>query len=561
MLGGERMSARPPDPAPQEPRPAAGTPAAQAAAAAVVALARAARSFSLYDARNEAIRQLLEAYRQKTREALDRFGELALDVAPFDVAVRGEVVYHDGDREKSLAFKLFRDGVRRLTIAREADWGELLQLLEVVSLRYTAVRQQEEDAVTLLRKCDLKGIRLVAVEGFVPSEERPEPEDPEPERQGQGLKPPEGWDTPLPRLPAPATPAWKEVPEEALAALRADASDEGLTRTSLGLGRDLLAEAVRGGWPRPNRELVAFFAELRDSFLSDGDLGALRQLVDLIVEAGAGEVREELLAGLGDARTLGLVLDGLPERAADPTPDLLAFVPLLGLSAALDRLASEEDPRLKGILLKLVLARLPREAEAVLARLPTLEPGLARALAHGLVARAPEQALEVARFLLGQRGDALRIEGLESLARAPGEVPVAPVVALLADPAESVRLKAAEVLARRGDESAVGPIVRILEQEERGSREVEALGRVLAELAPIPASRMLSGWLRPRGRFLVGPSAQQRRLQWAAVAGLAALPGEDGERQVQGLAQEADEELRKHCLASLARRRRGAGHG
>jgi predicted secreted protein len=557
------MPARPPAPAPEGPRPAAGTPAGQAAAAAVVALGRAARSFSLYDARNEAIRQLLEAYRQRSREALDRFGDLVLEVGPFDIALRGEGIYRDQDREKSLAFKLFRDGVRRLTITAQADWGELLQLLEIVALRYSAVRQQEEDAVTLLRKSGLAHVKVVAVEGFVPSEERPEPEDPEAGRRAVGVKAPEGWDTPLPRLPSPATPGWQEVSEEALQALRADASDEGLTATALGLGRDLLAEAVRGGWPRPNRDLVAFFGELRDSFLADGELGALRQLVDLIVEAGAGEVREELLSGLGDARTLDLILEGIPEKAAELPPDLLAFVPLLGLSAALERLAVEEDVRRKGILLKLVLARLPREAEAVLARLPTLEPGLARSLASGLVARAPERALEVARLLLGQRDDALRLEGLDALSKAPGEVPLGPVVALLSDPAEGIRLKAAEVVARRGDESAVGPIVRILEQEERGTREVEGLGRVLAELAPIPAARLFGGWLNPKGRFLVGLNAQQRRLQWAAVSGLAAMPGEDAERQVQALAQEAGDELRKHCLAALARRRRGAGtsHG
>jgi hypothetical protein len=557
------MPDRRPAPAPEGPRHAAATPAGQAATAAVVALGRAARSFSLYDANNEAIRQLLEAYREKTREALDRHGELVLEVGPFDIAQRGEPIYRDTDREKSLAFKLFRDGVRRLTVTPQAGWEELLQLLEIVALRYSAVRQQEEDAVTLLRKSGLQHVKVVAVEGFVPSEERPEPEDPEAGRRAAGVKAPEGWDTPLPRLPSPATPAWQDVPEEALLALRADAGDEGLTATALGLGRDLLAEAVRGGWPRPNRDLVAFFAELRDSFLADGDLGALRRLMDLIVEAGAGEVREELLSGLGDARTLDLILDGVPDKAAELPPDLLAFVPLLGLAAALERLAVEEDVRRKGILLKLVLARLPREAEAVLARLPSLEPGLARALAGGLVARAPERALEVARLLLGQRDETLRLEGLEALAKAPGEVPIAPVVALLSDPAEGIRLKAAEVVARRGDESAVGPIVRILEQEERGNREVETLGRVLAELGPIPAARLFGGWLNPKGRFLVGLNAQQRRLQWAAVAGLAALPGEEAERQVQALAQEAGDELRKHCLASLARRRRGAGpsHG
>lgn len=540
--------------------PVPGSGPGPAAAAAVQALARAARSFVLYDAQNEVIRQLLETWREKALGAVAQHGELPLDVKPFDVALRGESVYRDADREKSLAFKLFRDGVRRITLLPGVEWQELLQLLQIIALRYTAVRQQEDDAVTLLRKAELKGIRLVAVEGFAPAEERPEPGSADADRP-EGVKPPEGWDTPLPRLPAPGPLAFQPVSAEALQALRAEESEEGLVRTALGLARDLLSEAVRGHWPKPNRDLVQFFAELRDAFLAEGQLGPLRQLVDLIGQAGAGDIREELLSGLGDARTLDLILDSLPELATDLPPDLLAFVPLLGLEAALDRLAAEQLDRRRAVLLKLVLARLPREAGAVLRRLPVLEPGLARALAGGLVARAPEKALEVARLLLQQKSEPLRVEGLEALARAPGEFPLPPILALLSDPAEGIRLKAAEVLGRRGDETVLAPLLEALEGKACTPREAEALGRALAELAPIQAGRQFAGWLRPKGRFLLGASAQQKQLQWAAVAGMASLPGEEPERQLQALAQEADEELRKHCLASLARRRKGAPRG
>jgi len=540
--------------------PAAASPAGQLAGSAVQALARAARSFVLYDASNEVIRQLLQTWREKALGAVAQLGEVPLDFRPFDVACHGEVVYHDADREKSLAFKLFRDGVRRITLLPGVEWAELLQLLQIVALRYTAVRQQEDDSVTLLRKADLAGVKLVAVEGFAPAEERPEPESGEGKKR-EGVKPPEGWDTPLPRLPAPGPLAFQPIAPEVLAALQEEESEEALVRTALGLGRDLLSEAVRGSWPRPNRDLLQFFVELRDALLADGQLASLRQLVDLIGQAGASDIREELLSGLGDGRTLDLILASLPELATDLPPELLAFVPLLGLEAALDRLAAEQQDRRRALLLKLVLARLPREAEAVLRRLPALEPQLARTLASGLVARAPEKALEVARLLLQQKSESLRVEGLESLARAPGEIPLPPVVALLSDPAEGIRLKAVEVLGRRGDETVLPALLEFLHGKERTPREVEAMGRALAELAPIQAGRQFAGWLHPKARFLIGPSAQQRRLQWAAVAGMACLPGEEPERQLQALAQGADEDLRKHCLAALARRRKGASHG
>jgi hypothetical protein len=543
--------------APAAPEPRTASPAALAAGAVVTALARAARSFVLYDAGNAVIRQLLESYRDRTRHALDQHGELPLEVRPFEIALRGEVVFSDPDREKSLPFKLFRDGVRRITLLPSVTWEELLLLLQAVALRYTALRQQEDDIVTLLRKEDLPGLRLVVVEGFVPSEERPEPPSfLEPEKD-QGTKPPEGWDTPLPRLPKPGPVSWRAVEVQDKVALCAEESAGALVHTALGLGKDLLAEAVRGGWPTPSRDLDAFFAELRDALLADGQVAALSQLVDIIGEAGAGEMRDQLLASLGDARTLELLLDGLPPGATELPDELAPLVPLLGVAAALDRIPEEQDASRRGLLLEIVLARLPREAEAVMKRLAQLEPGLARVLAGGLVARMPEKALEVARLLLGQRDQALRLEGLEALARVPGDVPLGPVVALLDDRAQAIRVKAIELLGHKGDQESARLLVRRLEERDAPPGEVEAMGRALAEMAPIPSSRLFSGWLNPRARFLIGASPQHRRLQWAAVAGLALLPGGEAERQLQDLAQRTQDELRKHCLAALARRRKG----
>lgn len=562
------MQARPTDRTmrpPQSPPPPVAAPAAslsapaQAAAAAVLALARAARCFVLYDAHNEAVRQHLEAWREKSRAALDAHGALALDVRPHEIGLAGERVYRDEDREKSLAWKLFRDGVRRLTILPEATWAELLVVLQVVALRYTAVRQQEEDAVTLLRAAALRSVQLVATEGYAPEEERPEPGRPD-DRAERGVRPPDGWDQPLPRLPAPGGLDHRPLPAAALARLQAEAAPDAIAPQALGLARDLLAEAVRGHWPQPNRDLVAFFGELRDAFLAEGQLGALRELVDLIGAAGAGEVRAELLTGLGDARTLAMVLDGLPPGAELPS-ELVSVLPLLGLEAALDRLGAEADADRRGLLLKLVLSRVPREADAVLRRLPGLGADAARGLVRGLAARMPERAVEIARLLLQQGDLELRLEGLETLLQAPGELPTGPVAALLDDPAERMRLKAAEVLGRRGDEEALEPLSRALAEGERTPREVEGLGRALAGVAPIRAARLFAEWVQPRARFLVGPNAQQRRLQWAAVAGLAVLPGAEAERQLHALAEAATDDLRRHCLAALALRRKGAARG
>src|SRR5438093_7463985 len=112
---------RPPSAAPggaalaQEMGPGARTPEGQAAARLLSALSKAVRAFVLYDPSNAVVRQFLAEYRDRAREALEG-GSLALEVRPFEIARDGEVLYREQDRERSLAFRLFRDGVRRLTL-------------------------------------------------------------------------------------------------------------------------------------------------------------------------------------------------------------------------------------------------------------------------------------------------------------------------------------------------------------------------------------------------------------------------------------------------------------
>ncbi len=565
-----------PGPTPQPPAPASGAPAvagergagspqAQAAAGVLLALSRAARSFVLYDPSNAVVRQLLGEYRDRARAALDRHGTLAFEVRPFEMAVAGEVVYRELDREKSLAFRLFRDGVRRLMLLPEASWEELLQLLQILAVRYTGVRQQEEDTVTLLRKAEFRGIRLEAVEGFTPAEENPEPELDEKAQRAQRAQPPAGWDTPLQKLPPPGPLAWRAVPDAELAPLRAQTAEDetALADLALSVARDLLAEATRSGWPVPNPDLIAFFSELRDGLLAEGNLLSVRRLLELIREQGGGELRDTMLRGLGDARTLDLVLATVPEDASQLPAELVPFLPLLGIDAALDRLlpdAGTSEAR-RRLLVRIVLARLPREADAVLARLPAFEPRLVRELARAVVARAPERASEVARQLLGQPDPSLRLEGLAALAGATGAVPLRPLCDLLGDPDLPVRVRAAELLGQHGDASVLEVLrAAISTGRELPPEEAESLGRAMAHVAPIVAGRFFGTWLEPKNRFLRGLSAEQRTQQWAAVAGTGELPGAEAETSLHGLAERSEGDLRRHCLATLARRRKGAGH-
>src|SRR5437762_3372123 len=87
---------------PHEEAALGGTPAGRAANAALRASSKAARAFTLYDEQNEAVRRFLQDYRDALAAFLAAHGPLDVEVRPFELALRGEVVHAEKDREKSL---------------------------------------------------------------------------------------------------------------------------------------------------------------------------------------------------------------------------------------------------------------------------------------------------------------------------------------------------------------------------------------------------------------------------------------------------------------------------
>ena len=125
-------------------------------------LATTARAFTLYDIRNEAIQKFLSGLLDGFAGALAAEPEIDLLVRPFEIEFAGEVVHLNRDRERSLAFRLYRDGVRGLKFRQGFGWEELSRLLEVLAVRYSGVHQHEDDMVTLLWKANFQSLEISA---------------------------------------------------------------------------------------------------------------------------------------------------------------------------------------------------------------------------------------------------------------------------------------------------------------------------------------------------------------------------------------------------------------
>jgi hypothetical protein len=542
---------------------AASSPAGQAAMAFLGAIAKASRAFTLYDPANAVIRNFLADYRGKA-EAATSEGALVLAIHPFQILRGDEVVYAEEDRERSLSFRLFRDGLRVVSFEPGVAWEELLRFLEILAVRFTGVRQQEDDSVTLLRKAEFQGIGFQAVEGFVPQEDNPEPEEERTAHVAAGIEAvaPADFDTPFPPLPKPAPIAFAAIPPEALAQLQAAEKPDAFGRTALGAAAVVLREAAQGSLTAGDAR--DFLAEARDFFLADGAVAALADLADLAAGQPPGRLRDEVLRALGDPRLLELLLGQLGDGPKLP-PAALRLVPLVSAGSVLDHLAGEKAPGRRALLLEIVEARLPAEAATVIERLGALEAATAKGLARAVVARAPDKGAAVLLALLEHADDGLKVSALEGLLTAKGEVPTARILPLLRAQAEGVRTAAAHLLERRGEADAFQSLEEALTGRKGIPRaEADALARALAAVHPQRAQALFAQWIARKKGLLAKAFAGgggEETLRWAAVSGLGAIPGAAPVALIEEASAEGDEALKHHCHAVLARRRHDEAKG
>ena len=573
------MSSDEPSPAPtpdaevghaelQEERHIGGSPHAVAAGAALLALTRAARSFTLYDPANKVVRALIADYRDRFRAVLEGHGPLLLEAHPFELTLGREVVYLERDRERSLAFRLFRDGVRRLSFMAGTSWDELLRLLQILSIRYTGVRQQEDDLVTLLRKAGFESIQIAAIEGFVPEEEHQEsPLDPDLLRGArERYDPPPQWDTPLPPFPEAAPLVHRPVTEGLLARLCAEEAEDAIPAQAL----RAVAELLQAADPPDRPAVLGFALEVREYLLVEGRADLIVELAGL-VRAACGATSEATAAFLEtwlDPRTLGALVAALPGDVTEvPTPlaELLDAAPATAIDRLFDLLAAEgEGPRAP--LLRMLLARGCRHApQALVARLRAA-PGEAAVALFRLLETVDPQAAYQSAVEATTGGEALlQREALRHL----GAVPFTPEVAralhhLVESAHEGVRLAALPVMAARGGPRVFAALLAHVDKHagRLTTAEAEAAGQALARSSGREALEAYEAWLHPKGGGLLGKLVRMHApppLQRVALSGLRSLAGPEATSLLELLAEHGDAALRPEAEAVLAARRQGPG--
>lgn len=523
-----------------------GTDAHRRVAKLLGDLAKTARSFLLYDPRNNAIRQFLASLLGAFESTLAELGALHITVQPFEMYYAGGCVYLNRDRERSLSFRLYRDGVRSLTFQPGFGWEDMAKLLEILSVRYTGVHQNEDDTVTLLWKANFKSLELMAVEGFVPDDDEADQRQQVPQAtrrsEGDAESLPDDIDLPAPHLPERATVVWEEVSDEALLALRVEASGATLANDCLQLLR-----SVRGLLDDPGERLTFqdvshIFGEVQAFLNSEEHLGSLEAYLDLLSaihaaeepawDAGRRRAVKATRDSCGDVGSIKRLMHSLAIDRRELSPDLVRLLdkacpdPLEVLTQVLSVEYGSTARHIGRLLLEHYGAR------GVL-RLQLRFKGASGHMAVMLLQAIAHVGGEgVAAFIAEQTSHPepdVQEAALLLLHELPYTGMVGKALSAAYRRADSfMRQKILPVVGATGDARFVEMLERVIEEKGPSMALDEAMdiGRVMGQLAGERGRVRWQGWLTPKGLFrksLQGPAAQHV----AAAAALAEVPHAD----------------------------------
>ena len=134
-----------------------------------VVLSKALRAHQLYDENNPVYQRFVSQLADALTELWSRMDRLPISVEEDRFMWMGEPVYESESRADSLAFLLYKDGIREFTLHEGLETQELSAFLKVLN-QARDLRPQGDDLLTILWEKDLRYFTYsyvdVLAEGF-----------------------------------------------------------------------------------------------------------------------------------------------------------------------------------------------------------------------------------------------------------------------------------------------------------------------------------------------------------------------------------------------------------
>jgi len=119
-------------------------------------MGKALRAVQLYLPNNPVYQRAIENVRVALRKIWEVIDELVLDVAEAELRWEGSVVYSHDQKNESIAWTLFKDGVRSVTLRPGVEETEIVRFMQVMHQARMLQAEAADDLLTLLWQEDFQ---------------------------------------------------------------------------------------------------------------------------------------------------------------------------------------------------------------------------------------------------------------------------------------------------------------------------------------------------------------------------------------------------------------------
>lgn len=467
-----------------------------------VVLGKALRAQQLYDEGNPVFQRFYSQLAAAFQGLWGDMEALTVQVEEDRLLWQGVEVYRSASRSDSLAFLLFKDGIREITFRRGIEVHELAALLKVLN-RARNLRPEGDDLLTLLWEhrldyvsyefvdllaegLDLPGPGGGSPEGFkaLMEEELAEGALGEADEGGVGGAPRAGVVRPEdfnPTLYSLDPPELERIQEEIREEMARDLRGEVLAA--------LFDRLEEPRFPERQKEILEIFRTLLPNLLSRGALAAaasiLEELVRLLLAEGALHPQqraqaEALLDEVSSTEALGELFRALEDGTLRPdAAELAAFLRHLragALEGLLRGAEQAQDAAVKAILQEAVVAAARRHPQALVNCLGSSDPTVAAGACRLVGRLGVGEAVPKVAALLGRGPTPVRLAAVESLRALRAPQGAAALQHALEDPDREVRIAAARALGALGLRAAAPALRKIL--GEKALRQADLSERI-----------------------------------------------------------------------------------
>jgi hypothetical protein len=511
----------------------------------IAALIRTIKASRTYPANNPTLHKFQVELESRTWSCLKEVGDITLVVQQFDLLYENYSVYHNADRNDSLAFRFYGDGVREITFREGLEPHELRGFLDVLK-RAVETLQVQDDVVTLLWERDFRHIEYLFIpledltedSGHVPYEAGADQEGheggiPWPTRGVEGEEPPpSGSGDPVPErsddwVPkVEMSPTWDEsigvqfaLNEDENASLEQEIREEeqrALTNEVLEIVATILAaEDTPAGF----LDSASAFQRFIELAIEEGAVGRANELTSRLRAIAAKKaetqsefqgIAEQVIREIGRPSFLGQMAPTLNSHSDIDPAALTNFLVQLGSAAApaiCDLLGQVNQVRYRRALCESLAISCREDVEVLIERLSDTRWYVIRNIVY-ILGRIAHQGVERALDRALHHEDVrVRKEAVRALGNIESPTSRAYLISAFKDPDAGVRIQAAMTLAAKRDDRAAQSILGVIQGQEfmrRDSNEREAFFEALGRCGSDTLVPKLESILTRGGLFSAG---------------------------------------------------------